>query len=86
MIAPGQLWVSSDTPTLYFVSRIDLGIATLVPVKIKGRGREAKVIANGKAQQVPVSEVLETWMPAAMPAKLPRTWHEQLLEQLDETV
>ena len=78
VIAPGQLWTHKTK--LFFVSRIDFGMATLVPVRIK----DTKVLATGEAKQVPVEDVLETWLPAGMPTKAPRTWHEVLLESLDE--
>jgi hypothetical protein len=82
-IAGGQLWVSSE-PQTYYIAKVHLGVAFVVPVRISGVGKDAKVIANGKVTRLPVSEILDTWMPAGMPTKVPRTWHEQLLEHLDE--
>jgi hypothetical protein len=83
MIDGGQLWVSSE-PRTYYVARVHLGVAFVVPVRIKGAGKKAQVIADGQVKRLPVSEILETWMPAGMPTKVPRTWHEQLLEHIDE--
>jgi hypothetical protein len=82
-IEGGQLWVSAE-PQTYYVAKVVSGIAFMVPVRISGVGKDAKVIANGAVQRLPVSEILDTWMPAGMPTKVPRTWHEQLLEHLDE--
>ena len=83
-IAGGQLWISSE-PQTFYVAKVHLGVAFVVPVRIKGTGKNAQVIADGAVQRKPVSEILDTWMPAGMPTKVPRTWHEQLLEQLDES-
>jgi hypothetical protein len=82
-IEGGQLWVSSE-PLTYYVAKVHLGVVFVVPVRIDGVGKDAKVIANGPVKRLPVAEILDTWMPAGMPMKVPRTWHEQLLEQLDE--
>lgn len=82
-IAGGQLWVSTE-PQTYYVAKVHSGVAFMVPVRIAGVGKKAKVIADGEVKRVPVSEILELWMPAGMPTKIPRTWHEQLLEQLDD--
>ncbi len=79
----GQLWVSSE-PRTYFVAKVHLGVAFVVPVRIDGVGKNARVIADGEVRRLPVSEILDTWMPAGMPTKIPRTWHEQLLEHIDE--
>jgi hypothetical protein len=82
-IEAGQLWVSSE-PTTYYIAKLHADIAFVVPVIIKGVGKSAQVIANGEVKRLPVMDILETWMPAAIPMQVPRTWHEQLLERLDE--
>lgn len=82
-IAGGQLWISSE-PVTYYVAKVHLGVAFVVPVRIKGAGKDAQVIADGPVKRLSVSEILDTWMPAGMPTKVPRTWHEQLLERIDE--
>lgn len=82
-IAGGQLWISSE-PVTYYVAKVHLGVAFVVPVRIKGTGKDAQVIADGPVKRLSVSEILDTWMPAGMPTKVPRTWHEQLLERIDE--
>jgi hypothetical protein len=82
-VAGGQLWVSSE-PRTYYVAKVHLGIVFVVPVRIKGTGKKAQVIADGPVKRLPVAEILETWMPAGMPTKVPRTWHEQLLDRIDE--
>lgn len=79
----GQLWVSSE-PRTYYVAKVHLGVAFVVPVRISGTGKKAQVIADGEVKRLPVSQILETWMPAGMPTKVPRTWHEQLLEGIEE--
>lgn len=83
-IAGGQLWISSE-PQTYYIAKVHLGVAFVVPVRISGVGKDAKVIANGEVRRLHVSEILDTWMPAGMPMKVPRTWHEQLLEHLDDS-
>lgn len=83
-IAEGQLWVSSE-PKTYYVARVHLGVAFVVPVRIKGVGKDAQVIADGPVRRLTVTEILETWMPTGIPTKIPRTWHEQLLERIDES-
>jgi hypothetical protein len=82
-IAGGQLWVSSE-PRTYYVAKVHMGVAFVVPVRINGVGKDAQVIADGPVKRLTVSEILETWMPAGMPTKVPRTWHEQLLEGIEE--
>lgn len=82
-IAGGQLWVSSE-PQTYYIAKVHLGVAFVVPVRLNGVGKNAQVIADGKVKRLPVSEILDTWMPTGTPTKIPRTWHEQLMAQLDE--
>ncbi len=82
-LAEGQLWVSAE-PRTYYVVKVHSGLAFVVPVRIKGTGKDAQVIADGNVSRLPVSEILDTWMPTGMPMKVPRTWHEQLMERLDE--
>ncbi len=82
-IESGQLWVSAE-PCTYYVAKVHVGVAFVVPVRIKGVGKNAQVIADGPVKRLPVTEILDTWMPAGMPTKIPRTWHEQLLERIDE--
>lgn len=83
-IEGGQLWISSE-PRTYYVAKVHLGIAFVVPVRIKGVGKDAQVIADGEVLRLSTTDILDTWMPVGMPTYVPRTWHEQLLERLDES-
>ena len=82
-VAPGQLWAAVPK-SLFFVSRVDLGIATVVSVRVTGTGKDAKIVALGKVMRVSVEAMLEAWLPAGMPMPEPRTWHDQLLDGLKE--
>ena len=59
-VAPGQLWAAVPK-SLFFVSRVDLGIATVVSVRVTGTGKDAKIVALGKVMRVSVEAMLEAW-------------------------
>ena len=69
-VAPGQLWAAVPK-SLFLVSRVDLGIATVVSVRVTGTGKDAKIVALGKAMRVAVEAMLEAWLPAGMPMPEP---------------
>jgi hypothetical protein len=79
----GQFWASEEAKT-YFVAGVYFDLAFLVPVRIEGQGSGAKVIGDGKVRRVQVREILDTWMPVGKPIDPIRTWHEHLLDRLDE--
>lgn len=81
-IRVGQIWVSPE-PLTYYVKEVREDGSTLVtPIKVVGTGRDAKIVATHPAtyKTVPVSEMLDTWMPTTHdPGPAPTIFERVLL-------